>query len=166
MTPSNSGGLPSRSGSEPSESADESAPGVIGNSYRNTSQSPPQRTGAVAPTSRPCCRLNHRKAGGGTRPFTPETGHPPSLQNRLLRVSATEGGKRHSAPDALLHVLTCASFGNCYQKSLICWELARFTWVSKVAILDSDRDFKNLSLGALNLSRRDTASTKLISCPI
>ena len=71
MTPSSSGGPPSRSGSEPSDSADESAPEVIGNSYRNTAQSPPQRTGAVAPTSRPLLSMDPSEGGRRNTPIYP-----------------------------------------------------------------------------------------------
>ena len=71
MTPSSSGGPSSRSGSEPSDSADESAPEVIGNSYRNTAQSPPQRTGAVAPTSRPLLLIEPPEGRRRNTPIRP-----------------------------------------------------------------------------------------------
>ena len=76
-TPSSSGGPPSRSGSEPSDSADESAPEVIGNSYRNTAQSPPQRTGAVAPTSRPLLSMDPSEGGRRNTLIYPRDWNPP-----------------------------------------------------------------------------------------
>ena len=55
-------------------------------------------SGAQPLRAAPSGRWNHRPVGGGTRPYEPVAGSPPSLQNRPLRAAGAGGGKRHSAP--------------------------------------------------------------------